>query len=394
MRNKASVAGRVRVAIAGSVLAFAWASASAAELASPSNFAAEFQTIASSDLLLLGPVDLVEPSKARVQVLGQWIPLSQSQISQSPNHLIGHVIAVYGSIAPDGSFEVAAVREQDSIDYVPGATHLYLKGSISALDTLRGTARIGSLSVSYSGALHSLVADDLAVGAVVSFSGLQYAENSKLYADNGLVHHVAGVVQTLGQTGSGAQALGQTGSGFQAAGQTGSGIKAAGQTGSGITALGQTGSGIKAAGQTGSGITAAGQTGSGIKASGQTGSGVTAAGQTGSGIKASGQTGSGIKAAGQTGSGITALGQTGSGITALGQTGSGITAMGQTGSGIKAAGQTGSGITAMGQTGSGITAAGQTGSGIKAAGQTGSGITAAGQTGSGIKAAGQTGSGF
>jgi hypothetical protein len=261
------------VTIAASVFAFAWASASAADLAGPSKFATEFQAIANSDLLLLGPVDLVEPSKARVQVLGQWIPLSQTQISQSPNRLIGHVVAVYGSIAADGSLEVAAVREQDSIDYVPGATHIYLKGSISALDTARGTARIGSLSVSYSSALHSLVAEDLAVGAVVSFSGLQYAENNKLYADNGLVHHVANVVQTFGQTGSGAQTLGQTGSGSTTLGQTGSGSTTLGQTGSGSTTLGQTGSGSTTLGQTGSGSTTLGQTGSGSTALGQTGSG-------------------------------------------------------------------------------------------------------------------------
>src|SRR5260370_35293251 len=93
MKNKASVAGRVRVAIAGSVLAFAWASASAAELASPSKIAAEFQTIASSDLLFLGPVVLVEPSKARDQVLIQMIPFSQTQISNSPYYLYDFCIA-------------------------------------------------------------------------------------------------------------------------------------------------------------------------------------------------------------------------------------------------------------------------------------------------------------
>jgi hypothetical protein len=237
MKNKALVTARVRVAIAASVFAFAWASASAASLVGTSKIAAEFQAIANSDLLLQGPVDLVEPSKARIQVLGQWIPLPQTHVSQSLGVLVGQVVAVYGSIAADGSFEVAAVREQNSVAYVPGATHLYLKGSISALDALRGTARIGSLSVSYSGALHSLVAENLAVGAIVSFSGLQYGENSKLYADNGLVH-------ALGQTGSGVAALGQTGSGITALGQTGSGIKALGQTGSGIKALGQTGSGF------------------------------------------------------------------------------------------------------------------------------------------------------
>jgi len=197
MKNRTSVTARVRVTFVASVFAFAWASASTPDVAGNSKVAVEFQAIANSDLLLLGPVDLVESSKLRFQVLGQWIPLSQSQISQPLDALVGHVVAVYGSISADGSFEVAAVREQASTDYVAGATHLYLKGTISALDTLRGTARIGSLSINYSNALHSLVADELAVGAVVSFSGLRYSENNKLYADNGLVHRAADVAQNI-----------------------------------------------------------------------------------------------------------------------------------------------------------------------------------------------------
>ena len=269
MKNKRSLLARTHAAIAASIFSFVWASASAAALAP--NSTAEFQAIAESNLLVLGPVDAVEPSKAQVRVLGQWIPVSENQVSQNLDGLVGHLLAVYGSIAPDGTFEVATVREQNSIDYVPGATHLYLKGSISALDVLHGTARIGSLSVSYSGALHTLVAEDLSVGAIVSFSGLQFAGSSKLFADNGLVHPVnlgqtgSGGVHTLGQTGSGTSALGQTGSGTSALGQTGSGgVHTLGQTGSGTSALGQTGSGTSALGQTGSGgVHTLGQTGSG-----------------------------------------------------------------------------------------------------------------------------------
>src|SRR5271165_3708437 len=361
MKNSTSVTALARAAIVASIFAFASTLASAA--GSATKLASDFRAIAHSDLLVLGPVDRVEATAARIQVLGQWIPLSKDQASQNVEGLVGHVLAVYGSVASDGSLEVAEVREQNSVDYVPGATQLYVKVSITALDSVRGTARIGALTVNYSNALHSLVAGDLAVGAVVSFSGLRFAENDGLYADNGLVHAITAV-----------QTSGQTGSGFAAAGQTGSGIKALGQTGSGFAAAGQTGSGIKALGQTGSGFAAAGQTGSGIKSLGQTGSGFAAAGQTGSGIKALGQTGSGFAAAGQTGSGIKALGQTGSGFAAAGQTGSGIKSLGQTGSGFAAAGQTGSGIKALGQTGSGFAAAGQTGSGIKALGQTGSGL--------------------
>ena len=323
MKNKVSATSRACVAIAASAFAFVWASVSAADLAGPST--AEFQALANSDLLVLGPVDLVEPSKAQVQILGQWIPVSKSQIPQGVEGLVGHVLAVYGSVATDGSLEVATVHEQDSVNYVPGAIHLYIKASISALDSTHGTARIGSLSVSYTNALHTLVAQDLSVGAVVSFSGLQFAGNNELYADNGLVHNASNTVDTkaLGQTGSGVNALGQTGSGAKALGQTGSGAELRGQTGSGVNALGQTGSGAKALGQTGSGAELRGQTGSGAELRGQTGSGAELRGQTGSGAKALGQTGSGAELRGQTGSGVNALGQTGSGAKALGQTGSG-----------------------------------------------------------------------
>jgi len=286
MKNKTSVIAGTRVAIAASIFAFAWASAvSAAELAGTARPAAEFQAVSNSDLLVLGPVDLVDQAKGRVQVLGQWIPLSANQVSQD---LLGRVVAVYGSITPEGAFQVAAVHEQNSIDYVSGATRLYLKGSISGVDTLHGTARIGTLSVDYSGALHTLVAEDLAVGTVVSFGGLRYTDPSKLYADNGLAHQVA----ALGQTGSGFATAGQTGSGFATAGQTGSGFATAGQTGSGLVKTqGQTGSGFATAGQTGSGFAAAGQTGSGfVKIQGQTGSGFATAGQTGSGFATAGQT--------------------------------------------------------------------------------------------------------
>src|SRR5450631_816038 len=249
--RKKSFKARAIAVTAASVFSFAWVSVSAADLARTPTPTADFQATAESNLLVLGPVDLVDPSKARFQVLGQWIPLSQNQAPQSLEGLVGHVLAVYGSIASDGSLKIATVLEQHSIQYVPGATRLYLKGSISALDVLHGTARIGSLAVSYSDALHTLVAEDLSVGAVVSFSGFQFAGTKTLFADNGLVH-VANVV-ALGQTGSGSVALGQTGSGSVALGQTGSGSTALGQTGSGSVALGQTGSGSTALGQTGSG---------------------------------------------------------------------------------------------------------------------------------------------
>ena len=281
MKNKAPVTAGMRVAIASSILAFACASASAAELTATNNLAAEFQTVAHSDLLMLGPVDAVDQAKSRAQVLGQWVQLSPGQATQE---LVGRVLAVYGFVSPDGSLEVAATREQNSVEYVPGATRVYLKGTLTEIDSLHGAARIGSISISYSNALHTLAAEDLAVGSVVSFAGLRYTDGNKMYADSGLVHRAAGAVQTLGQTGSGSKTLGQTGSGMNVLGQTGSGFHTLGQTGSGFQTLGQTGSGMHVLGQTGSGFQTRGQTGSGMNVLGQTGSGFHTLGQTGSGF--------------------------------------------------------------------------------------------------------------
>jgi hypothetical protein len=245
MKNKVSVTARARATIAAAVFSFNLVSASAADLTPKPQ--TDFRAIAESNLLVLGPVDAVEPSKARVRVLGQWIPISGDEIQQNLDGLVWHVLAAYGSVAPDGSIEVTTVLEQNSTEFVAGATRLYLKGSISALDVLHGTARIGSLTVSYADALHTLVAEDLSVGAVVSFSGLQFAGNSKLFADNGLVHQST---SALSQAGSGdLHTLGQTGSGnVHTLGQTGSGnVHVLGQTGSGdLHTLGQTGSGQRA----------------------------------------------------------------------------------------------------------------------------------------------------
>ena len=229
MKGDASVVSRGCAILLSAIFAFAITSVCSSESARASESVLNFRALAASNLLVLGPIEHVDSSKERVQILRQWISLPKTFATRNLESLLGHVFAVYGSIAADGSLEVDSVADQDSVDYVPGSTRLYLKGSITELDDVRGTAQIGSLSVSYSNALHTLDAADLSVGAVVSFGGLQFAGTSKLYADNALVH-------PTGQTGSGTvKPAGQTGSGeVKPAGQTGSGdVKAAGQTGSG-----------------------------------------------------------------------------------------------------------------------------------------------------------------
>ena len=195
-------------------------------------------TIAMSqpELLMFGPVDQVIGKQSAVHLLGQWVVIPDSQSTLVSPNLVGRLVAIYGQVNTNGSFEVSSITASDKSSYVPGATQVYLKGQISAVNPSVGTAKIGQLTVSYSGALHGITATELSVGNVVAFAGLQYSNGNMLYATVGATQHNGVIKNVFGQVGSGTS--GQVGSGK--AGQVGSGT--AGQVGSGTS--GQVGSGI------------------------------------------------------------------------------------------------------------------------------------------------------
>ena len=247
---------------------------------------------ADSNLLLRGPIEAIDAATSRILVLGQWIPVSATQLSVSK---VGQFVAVYGSLTSSGNYAISALLHINSIRYVPGATSVYIKGLVSSADQSTGALRIGSLAVDYTAALSQRSGLVISKGETVALRGWEYGNFTSLYAQSAsVVPSTIRNIGSLGQTGSGAHSLGQTGSGASAMGQTGSGASAMGQTGSGASAMGQTGSGAFAMGQTGSGAHSLGQTGSGATAMGQTGSGAHSLGQTGSGATAMGQTGSGV----------------------------------------------------------------------------------------------------
>jgi hypothetical protein len=278
--------------------------------------ATDFKSLAESDLLVLGPVERVEREKFQVQVLGQSIDLPAYLRSVDISHFTNKMVAVYGSIKQDGTLQVRYVSELSAVSYVPGATELYLKGVVTTVDHSSALARLGALSIEYSGALHTLRSEDVESGKVVSFSGLKFSGVDALYADNG-------VATAASQSGSDKIiAASQSGSDkIIAASQSGSDkIIAASQSGSDrIIAARQSGSDrIVAASQSGSDrIIAARQSGSDkIIAASQSGSDkIIAASQSGSDkIIAASQSGSDkIISASQSGSDkIIAASQSGS----------------------------------------------------------------------------------
>ncbi len=258
---------------------------------------AQFAKIANSDVLYWAPLLAVNQVASRLYVLGNWVQFPSSLSSQVSGIPIGTMIEVHGTIDDSGSAQLTSVVVQADTLFVPGATPLYLKAPISAVDAATGVARIGDLEVDFSGSLHSLSSDSVVVGSVISFVGLQFSSAKKLYAQAALVK-----ATNLGQTGSDRSTLGQTGSDRTAFGQTGSDRSTLGQTGSDRLKLGQTGSDRSTLGQTGSDRLKLGQTGSDRSTLGQTGSDRLKLGQTGSDRSTLGQTGSDRLKLGQTGS--------------------------------------------------------------------------------------------
>jgi hypothetical protein len=152
----------------------------------------------SDQLLLRGPVDQVNLRTSQIEVLGQWV----SPRGISIDALKGHFVAVDGTFDAHGDYLVSDVKDVKSVEYVPGATPVYLSGVIASINRSTGVLVIGGTKVDYTGALHTLEAGNLEIGKLASFSGLRFSDLKTIYAANGVVTS-DGVTGTDGVTSNG-----------------------------------------------------------------------------------------------------------------------------------------------------------------------------------------------
>ena len=132
-------------------------------------------------VLLRGPVDQVNLRTSQIEVLGQWL----SPRGVSVDSLKDHFVVVDGAFDTHGAYLVSGVTEVKSVEYVPGATPVYLSGVIASIDKSTGVLVIGGTKVDYTGALHTLEAGNLEIGKVASFTGLRFSDPKTIYAANG-----------------------------------------------------------------------------------------------------------------------------------------------------------------------------------------------------------------
>jgi hypothetical protein len=136
----------------------------------------DIQTIeraASGSLLAIGRVDRVSRSVFAVSVLGQkFILLAGSANERFMSDVkIGQPVALFGEISRGRYFVDAALRLDGQ--YVPGASKVYLRGSISSIDKRIGELSVGLAQLDTSGLVSRSIADRFAKGAMTAVLGTQ-----------------------------------------------------------------------------------------------------------------------------------------------------------------------------------------------------------------------------
>jgi hypothetical protein len=270
-----------------------------------------------SPLLLVGPVESVNSTKTVAIVLGQKV-----LIRASDSIALGDTVVVYGEILTDES--IAATKVQVEGLYVPGATVVFLSGTVQQVDQAVGRAVVNGLTVDLTSAMSDGVLSP-ALGRKLQITGTQPVSRGMVVV-NGVNSGSKSAVTINGISGGGITAAGISGGGKTAAGISGGGrlaVDVTGISGGGITAAGISGGGKTAAGISGGGrlaVDVTGISGGGITAAGISGGGKTAAGTSGGGrlaVDVTGISGGGITAAGISGGGKTAAGISGGGRLAV-----------------------------------------------------------------------------
>jgi hypothetical protein len=176
-----------------------------------------------SELLVIGPVEIIEAATSSAIVLGQRIHTSEALA-------IGETVAVFGVVRPDGSIAASAVQSRGL--YVAGATPIFLAGTVQKAEPTIGRVVVNGVAVDLTSAMsHGAFAPS--IGSKLAISGTQPVNRGVI-----LVSGISGSgsPQVSGISGSGSPRVnGISGSGSpQVSGISGSGSpKVNGISGSG-----------------------------------------------------------------------------------------------------------------------------------------------------------------
>src|SRR3984893_6648507 len=197
-----------------------------------------------AQLFVIGPVEAINASNRTAIVLGQTVHAASLE-----RLAVSNTVAVYGTTRADGSIVASAIQSRGI--YVPGATSIFISGTVQKAESSVGRVVVSGVAVDLTSVMsHGMLSPT--VGSKLQVTGIQPI--------NG------GLVVVNGISGGGAEALGISGGGGVANGISGGGGVANGISGGGGVANGISGGGGLVNGISGGGGVVNGISGGGAPA--------------------------------------------------------------------------------------------------------------------------------
>ena len=154
-----------------------------------------------AQLLVVGPVDAINAAIRTAIVLGQTV-----HVASLERLAVGNTVAVYGTTRADGSIAASAIQSLGI--YVPGATSIFISGTVQRAEPSVGRVVVSGVTV------------DLT--SVMSYGMFSPTVGTKLQL-TGVQPLSGGLVVVNGISGGGAEALGISGGGLGINGISGGG---------------------------------------------------------------------------------------------------------------------------------------------------------------------------
>src|SRR5438874_4650151 len=219
------------------------------------------------ELLVIGPVESVNATESTATILGQLVHTAAIDAVA-----VGNTVAVFGTARADGTIEASAIQSRGI--YVPGATSIFVSGTVQRAEPALGRVVVSGVTVDLTSAM-SYGMFSPAVGSKLAISGTQPVSRGLV-----LVSGTRASVQGIAGTGSSVNGIAGTGSSVGGIAGTGSSVNGIAGTGSAVNGIAGTGSSVN--GIAGTGSSGGGRAGTGSEVGGMAGTGRLGGGSGGS----------------------------------------------------------------------------------------------------------------
>ena len=150
---------------------------------------ADLKNLYGAELQVLGEVQQIDISKGILVVAGQHVAISKETVFSVDKVAVADSAKAFRAIQPgellaiSGPLNASAVSvDRLKVAYVPGATTIFVKGKIAAVEQSVGLAKIDELRVDLTPAMSDTRFANIEVGEVVEAIGTQPSANGALLA--------------------------------------------------------------------------------------------------------------------------------------------------------------------------------------------------------------------